>query len=58
MEERIPVTALPRTLLDCAAEVRLSHLQRMLERSEERKLFDLGPVEELLDRAITFATRT
>jgi hypothetical protein len=47
----IPVTAVPRTLLDCAAESRLSTLKRMLERSEERKLFDLGPVEELLDRS-------
>ena len=49
--ERIPVTALPRTLLDCAAESRFSHLQRMLERSEELKLFDLAPVEDLLGRS-------
>lgn len=51
LEENIPVTALPRTMLDCAAEYRLARLQRMLERSEELKLFDLGPVEELLQRA-------
>src|SRR5207342_830470 len=51
IEENIPVTALPRTLLDCAAEHRFARLQRMLERSEELKLFDLGPVEELLDRS-------
>jgi hypothetical protein len=51
LEEGIPVTALPRTLLDCATESRFSALERMLERSEERKLFDLGPVEELLDRS-------
>jgi hypothetical protein len=50
LEENIPVTALPRTLLDCAAECRPSQLQRLLERSEELQLFDLGPVEELLDR--------
>lgn len=50
MEKGIPVTAPPRTLLDCAAEVRFSQLQRMLERSEELRLFDLGPVESLLDR--------
>jgi hypothetical protein len=49
--EGIPVTALPRTLLDCAAESRFSQLQRMLERSEELKLFDLGPVENLLQRS-------
>jgi Transcriptional regulator, AbiEi antitoxin len=50
-EDGIPVTALPRTLLDCAAELSLSHLRRMLERSEERKLFDLGPIEDLLQRS-------
>jgi hypothetical protein len=49
--ERVPVTALPRTLLDCAAESRFSHLQGMLERSEERGLFDLGPTEALLERS-------
>jgi hypothetical protein len=46
----IPATAVPRTLLDLAAAVRFPSLQRMLERSEELKLFDLGPVEALLDR--------
>lgn len=50
-EEGIPVTALPRTLLDCAAELRLSDVRRMLERSEERALFDLGPIENLLQRS-------
>jgi hypothetical protein len=57
LEERIPVTALPRTLLDCAAESRPAHLQRMLERSEELKLFDLGPVEDLLERSGRHAGR-
>jgi hypothetical protein len=51
LEEGVPVTALPRTLLDCAGEFRFSQLQRMLERSEELKLFDLGPVEALLARS-------
>ncbi len=50
-EDGIPVTALPRTLLDCAAELRLSLLRRMLERSEERELFDLEPIEDLLQRS-------
>jgi hypothetical protein len=50
-EDRVPVTALPRTLLDCAAELPLSPLRRMLERSEERRLFDLGPIEDLLQRS-------
>ena len=40
--ENIPVTALPRTLLDCAAELRFPRLQRMLERGEELRLFDLA----------------
>lgn len=50
-EAGVPVTALPRTLLDCAAELRLSDVRRMLERSEELKLFDLGPIEDLLQRS-------
>jgi hypothetical protein len=57
LEKGIPVTALPRTLLDCAAECRLSHLQRMLERSEELEQFDLGPIEELLARSGRHAGR-
>ena len=50
MERGIPVTGVPRTLLDLAATVRFDRLRRALERSEELKLFDLGPVESLLDR--------
>jgi Transcriptional regulator, AbiEi antitoxin len=50
LEQRIPVTAVPRTLLDLAATVRFDRLQRALERCEELELFDLGPVEALLDR--------
>lgn len=50
LAEGIPVTAVPRTLLDQAAVLRADLLQRRLERAEELKLFDLGPVEELLDR--------
>jgi hypothetical protein len=48
----IPVTALPRTLLDLAATVRFDWLEKMLERSEERGLFDLRAVEELLARTV------
>ncbi len=51
LEGEIPLTAVPRTLLDCATEWRFSRLQRMLEHSEELQLFDLAPVEELLDRS-------
>lgn len=50
LEEGIPVTAAPRTLLDLAAVLRPDRLQRMLERAEELTLFDLREVEELLDR--------
>ena len=50
LENGIPVTAVPRTLLDLAAVLRPDRLQRLLERAEELKLFDLRQVEELLDR--------
>lgn len=48
--EEIPVTAVPRTLLDLAAVLRPDSLLRMLERAEELKLFDLGPTGSLLER--------
>ena len=48
--DEVPVTAVPRTLLDLAAAVRPRYLDRMLERSEELKMFDLGPIEDLFDR--------
>jgi Transcriptional regulator, AbiEi antitoxin len=47
----IPVTALPRTLLDLAAMLPANRLRRAIERSEELRLFDLGPVDSLLARA-------
>jgi hypothetical protein len=52
LREGIPVTALPRTLLDLAATVRFDWLEKMLERSEESGLFDLRAVEELLERTV------
>jgi len=52
IREGIPVTALPRTLLDLAASVRFEWLEKMVERSEERGLFDLRAVEELLERTV------
>ncbi|MGB7685910.1 MAG: hypothetical protein WBL45_09035, partial [Solirubrobacterales bacterium] len=48
--EGIPVTSVARTFLDVAAISRPKRLQRMLERSEELRLFDLGPVESVLER--------
>jgi hypothetical protein len=49
--EDIPVTSLPRTLLDSAEGRSTSRLERLLERAEELKRLDLGPLEELLARA-------
>jgi hypothetical protein len=50
LREGIPVTSLARTFLDVAASARPRRLQRMIERSEELKLFDLGRVESVLER--------
>lgn len=50
LREGIPLTALPRTLLDQAA-AHSAPLDRMIERAEERGLFDLRAVEALLGRA-------
>jgi hypothetical protein len=47
----IPVTALPRTLLDLAIHARPEQLDRRLERAEELGLFDLAAFEGLLARA-------
>jgi len=51
VEQGIPVTAVPRTLLDLAATAPRHRLDRALEQAEELRLFDLGPVEGLLARA-------
>lgn len=52
LREGIPATALPRTLLDLAATVRFEWLEKMVERSEELRLFDLRAIEELLGRTV------
>ena len=52
MIQGIPVTAVPRTLLDLAAAVKYEQLEKLVERSEERGLFDLRAVEELLARTV------
>jgi hypothetical protein len=51
MERGIPLTSLSRTLLDVAAMTRFEWLRRMVERSEELEIFDLGPVDSLLSRS-------
>lgn len=48
--EHIPVTSHARTLLDLAATLPRRRLDRVLERSEELRRFDLAAVEELLGR--------
>jgi hypothetical protein len=48
--EGIPVTAVPRTLLDLAGRLRRRRLDRCIERAEELGLFDLREVEALLRR--------
>lgn len=49
--EGIPVTSVPRTLLDLAVILTPIRLERALERSEELRLFDLRAVDALLARA-------
>jgi very-short-patch-repair endonuclease len=49
--EGIPVTSVPRTLLDLAIRARPEQLDRLLERTEEKDLLDLVAVEALLERA-------
>jgi hypothetical protein len=51
VREGIPATAVPRTLLDIAAILSPTRLERALARSEERRLFDLRPMDALLARA-------
>jgi hypothetical protein len=49
--EEIPVTSVPRTLLDLAIGARPDQVDRLLERAEELELLDLHAVEDVLDRA-------
>lgn len=49
--EGIPVTSVPRTLLDLAIRARPHQLDHLLERAEELGLFDLRALEDVLDRA-------
>jgi hypothetical protein len=49
--EGIPVTSVPRTLLDLAIRAQPQQLDRLLERAEELDLLDVAAVEALLGRA-------
>lgn len=51
LEDGIPVTALPRTLLDLAATVPGDRLRKALDRAEQRGRFDLTAIESLLERS-------
>ena len=48
--EGIPVTSLPRTLLDVAARSQEKTVGRYIERADEAKVFDLGAMRDVLDR--------
>jgi hypothetical protein len=50
LRDGIPVTSVARTVLDLAAVLSPDRLERVLERSEELRLFDLAAVDELLGR--------
>src|SRR5215218_8007933 len=49
--EGMPVTSVPRLLLDLAIRARVDQIERLLERAEELELLDLHAVEDVLDRA-------
>ena len=49
--EGIPVTSVPRLLMDLAIRSQSQQLDRLLERTEELGLFDLHALQDVLDRA-------
>jgi predicted transcriptional regulator of viral defense system len=49
--EGIPVTSLPRTILDVAVGAQSKTVARYIERADDSKAFDLGEMRELLDRS-------
>jgi very-short-patch-repair endonuclease len=49
--EGVPVTSVPRTLLDLAIRAQPHQLDRLLERAEELDLLDVRALEGILDRA-------
>jgi len=51
IRDGIPVTAVPRTLLDLAIRARRDQIEGYLERAEDRDLLDVRAVENLLGRA-------
>lgn len=55
--ERVPVTAVPRTLLDLASAVKPRRLERALDRAERLDLLDLDAVDRLLAALPTHPSR-
>ncbi|HET7508332.1 MAG TPA: hypothetical protein VFJ53_08250 [Solirubrobacterales bacterium] len=51
VREGIPVTAVPRTLMDLSICARPDQIEGYLERAEERELLDVRAIEDLLCRA-------
>lgn len=49
VREGIPVTAVPRTLLDLASSVRTRRLEGALDRADRRDLLDLASIDHLLN---------
>jgi hypothetical protein len=50
VRDGIPVTSLPRTILDIAVDSRMKTVGRFIERADDGKAFDLREMRELLDR--------
>jgi hypothetical protein len=51
VRDGIPVTSLPRTILDLAVDSRPKTVGRFIELADELKVFDLREMRELLDRS-------
>jgi very-short-patch-repair endonuclease len=51
VRQGIPVTAVPRTLMDLAIRARPDQIEGYLERAEDRELLDVRAIEDVLARA-------
>ena len=51
VNDGIPVTSLPRTILDLAVDSRLKTVARFIEIADDSKVFDLREMRELLERS-------
>ncbi len=55
--ESIPVTAVPRTLLDSGSRLSDKQLERLIEKAERMGLLDIGAIESLIMRSSRHAGR-